>query len=72
MNKNYMKKLFTGGLGTVLGLLVLMIVFSVLSSTFLTRSNITNILIQSGTNAVIAVGMTYVIISGNIDISVGA
>lgn len=72
MNKNYVKKLFTGGLGTVLGLIVLMIVFSVLSNTFLTRSNITNILIQSGTNAVIAVGMTYVIISGNIDISVGA
>lgn len=72
MNKNYVKKLFTGGLGTVLGLLVLMVVFSILSDTFLTQSNITNILVQSGTNAVIAVGMTYVIISGNIDISVGA
>lgn len=72
MNKNYLKKLFTGGLGTVLGLVVLMIVFSVLSGTFLTKSNLTNILVQSGTNAVIAVGMTYVIISGNIDISVGA
>lgn len=72
MNKNYVKKLFTGGLGTILGLVVLMVVFSILSSTFLTGSNITNILIQSGTNAVIAVGMTYVIISGNIDISVGA
>ena len=66
------KKLFTGSLRTVLGLAVLVIVFSILSDTFLIRSNITNILIQSGTNAVIAVGMTYVIISGNIDISVGA
>lgn len=71
-NKNFLKKLFTGGLGTVLGLAVLVIVFSVLSGTFLTNSNIANILIQSGTNAVIAVGMTYVIVSGNIDISVGA
>lgn len=67
-----LKKLFVGGLGTVLGLLILTVVFSVLSSTFLTSSNITNILVQSGTNAVIAVGMTFVIISGNIDISVGA
>lgn len=72
MKKISLKKLFVGGLGTVLGLLILTIVFSVMSSTFLTSSNITNILVQSGTNAVIAVGMTYVIISGNIDISVGA
>lgn len=72
MKKISLKKLFVGGLGTVLGLLILTVVFSVMSSTFLTSSNITNILVQSGTNAVIAVGMTYVIISGNIDISVGA
>lgn len=56
----------------MLGLFILMVVFSVLSNIFLTSGNITNILIQSGTNAIIAVGMTYVIISGNIDISVGA
>lgn len=72
MKRISIKKLFTGSLGTVLGLVILTAVFSVLSSTFLTSSNITNVLVQSGTNAVIAVGMTYVIISGNIDISVGA
>lgn len=66
------KRILTGSVGTLLGLLILMVVFTVLSSIFLTRTNITNILIQSGTNAIIAVGMTYVIISGNIDISVGA
>jgi ribose transport system permease protein len=66
------KRLLTGSLGTVLGLLILMVVFTMLSNIFLTGTNITNILIQSGTNAIIAVGMTYVIISGNIDISVGA
>lgn len=69
---NRLKKLFTGGFGTALGLVILMLVFAVLSPIFLTRSNLTNVLIQSGTNAVIAVGMTYVIVSGNIDISVGA
>lgn len=66
------KKLLSGSLGTILGLLILTAVFTALSNTFLTGSNITNILVQSGTNAIIAVGMTYVIISGNIDISVGA
>jgi ribose transport system permease protein len=67
-----LKKIMSGSLGTLIGLIILMVVFSVLSNTFFTRSNLVNILIQSGTNAIIAVGMTYVIISGNIDISVGA
>ena len=67
-----LKRLFVGGFGTVLGLLILILVFSLLSSIFLTPSNIRNILIQSGTNAIVAVGMTCVIISGNIDISVGS
>lgn len=67
-----LKKLFVGGFGTVLGLLILAVVFAVLSKSFLTLTNIRNILIQSGTNAIVAVGMTFVIISGNIDISVGS
>lgn len=71
-NKNSIKQIITGSVGTIFGLVVLVIVFTILNNTFLTTSNITNILIQSGTNAIIAVGMTFVIVSGNIDISVGA
>ena len=41
----------TGSLGTVLGLVILVVVFTALSNIFLTPSNIRNILIQSGTNA---------------------
>lgn len=66
------KQLLSGSFGTVLMLLILMAVFTVLSPIFLSSGNITNILIQSGTNAIISVGMTYVIISGNTDLSVGA
>lgn len=66
------KKILSGGFGTVLMLIILMAVFAVLSPIFLSAGNISNILIQSGTNAVISVGMTYVIISGNTDLSVGA
>jgi ribose/xylose/arabinose/galactoside ABC-type transport system permease subunit len=39
---------------------------------FLTRSNLLNVAEQTSINAVIAVGMTYVILSGGIDLSVGS
>ncbi len=66
------KQVLSGSFGTVLMLFILMTVFTLLTPTFLTGSNLSNVLIQSGTNAVISVGMTYVIISGNTDLSVGA
>ncbi|MBQ9403737.1 MAG: ABC transporter permease [Synergistaceae bacterium] len=66
------KKLMTGSFGTLCLLIILLAVFACLSNLFFTPSNITNLLVQSGTNAIIAIGMTFVIISGNIDISVGA
>lgn len=61
-----------GRFGVLLGLIVLIVVFSVLSPIFLSPGNITNILIQSSTNAIIAAGMTFVILSANIDLSVGS
>ncbi len=61
-----------GSLGTLCLLIILLLVFACLSNLFFTPSNITNLLVQSGTNAIIAIGMTFVIISGNIDISVGS
>lgn len=57
--------------GTVLGLAVIVVVFAVLTPTFLTAANIMNILQQSSINACVALGMTLVIISGGIDLSVG-
>lgn len=61
-----------GRFGVLLGLIVLMGIFTALSPVFLTTGNLTNILIQAGTNAIIAAGMTFVILSGNIDLSVGS
>ncbi|MCR9237022.1 MAG: ABC transporter permease [Alphaproteobacteria bacterium] len=57
--------------GTILGLLIIVVVFSLLTPVFLTAPNLINILQQSSLNAVIALGMTLVIISGGIDLSVG-
>ncbi len=58
-------------MGTVAGLLIMVVVFSSMSHVFLTERNIVNILQQSSINACIAIGMTLVIISGGIDLSVG-
>jgi ribose transport system permease protein len=57
--------------GTLLGLILISIVFAVQSDVFLTQPNLINILQQSSINACIALGMTLVIISGGIDLSVG-
>jgi ribose transport system permease protein len=58
-------------MGTVAGLVILVVVFSSLSDVFLTQRNLINILQQSSINGCIAIGMTLVIISGGIDLSVG-
>lgn len=57
--------------GTLLGLLLIFTVFSFLNPVFFTGANLLNILQQSSINACIALGMTFVIISGGIDLSVG-
>jgi len=57
--------------GTLLGLILISLVFAFKSDVFLTQPNLINILQQSAINACIALGMTLVIISGGIDLSVG-
>ncbi|MGX1309748.1 ribose transport system permease protein [Amorphus suaedae] len=49
-----------------------LIFFSVFADNFLALTNFTNILIQTSTIGLIALGMTVVMINGNIDLSVGA
>ena len=59
-------------LGTLAGLVGLCAVLWILTPHFLTVSNLTNVAQQTALNAVIAVGLTFVIISGGIDLSVGS
>ncbi|SET03235.1 ABC transporter permease [Thorsellia anophelis] len=54
------------------GLLILFIFMSLFNDSFFTKNNITNILRQVSINAIIAVGMTFAILKGGIDLSVGA
>ena len=58
-------------LGTLFGLILIFVVFSWLTPVFLTAPNLLNILQQSSINACIALGMTLVIVTGGIDLSVG-
>jgi ribose/xylose/arabinose/galactoside ABC-type transport system permease subunit len=59
-------------LGTFAGLLALCVVLWAATPHFLTVSNLLNVLEQTAINAIVAVGMTFVIISGGIDLSVGS
>lgn len=58
--------------GVYITLAVLVVFFSVMSSTFLTAGNMLNLLRQISINGLIAVGMTLVITTGGIDLSTGA
>ncbi|MFI0723367.1 ABC transporter permease [Streptomyces sp. NPDC021224] len=59
-------------LGLVVVLLLLGVVGTATSGTFLTSNNILNILTSAAVIGVITVGQTFVIIGGGIDLSVGA
>lgn len=56
----------------LIGLILLVVLASLLSPHFLTFKNIINVLRQVSIVAIISVGMTYVIITGGIDLSVGS
>jgi ribose transport system permease protein len=58
--------------GTLAGLIALCAVLWILTPHFLTVSNLLNVAQQTAINAIIAVGLTFVIISGGIDLSVGS
>lgn len=53
-------------------LILIIILFSVLNSNFLSSNNMTNVLRQASINIVLASGMTLVILTGGIDLSVGS
>ena len=59
-------------LGIVIALLALCLDLAIASPVFLTSSNFLNVFQQISINFVVAVGMTFVIISGGIDLSVGS
>ncbi|WP_195832846.1 ABC transporter permease subunit [Staphylococcus haemolyticus] len=55
-----------------IGLILLIIVVSILNPSFLDLSNLLNLLRQISINGLIAFGMTFIILTGGIDLSVGS
>jgi ribose transport system permease protein len=53
-------------------IVVLVVYFSSVNEFYLTSQNITNILVQGAVLAIVALGVTYVILSGELDLSVGS
>ena len=60
-----------GSLPAVLGLVVLCIVFGSISDVFLTPGNFANLLTQAAAVIVIAMGLVFVLLLGEIDLSAG-
>ncbi|MGH2316744.1 ABC transporter permease subunit [Planococcus sp. SE5232] len=55
-----------------IGLILIIVIITILNPGFLSVSNLMNVLRQVSINALIAFGMTFVILTGGIDLSVGA
>src|SRR6201993_1239785 len=53
-------------------LVVICILFAVLTPNFLTQNNLVNVVRQASINIVLAAGMTFVILTGGIDLAVGS
>ena len=53
-------------------LIVICILFAVLTPNFLTQNNMVNVVRQASINIVLAAGMTFVILTGGIDLAVGS
>ncbi|WP_077966590.1 ABC transporter permease [Ensifer adhaerens] len=58
--------------GIFLAFLLLAVILSVSNPYFLTPGNISNVLLQTSINGVLAIGMTFVILTRGIDLSVGS
>ncbi len=69
---NKLNKIDLSNMTPVIVLLVLSVMMAILSPVFLTYPNIVNILQQVTVNAIIALGLSAVIFTGGIDLSVGA
>ena len=66
------RKLQMSVIGPILALVILVIAGALMNPNFLGLENITNVLARSAFIGIIAVGMTFVITSGGLDLSVGS
>jgi ribose transport system permease protein len=58
--------------GVVSALIAVFVIFTILEPSFISLDNVSEIVVQSSIIAVVALGMTLVIVTGGIDLSVGS
>lgn len=58
--------------GAVVGFILIVIAGTIVSDVFLSWTNVRNVFLQSSMLGVVALGMTFVILTGGIDLSVGS
>jgi D-xylose transport system permease protein len=72
--REYLNRLRGGDMGSlpaILGLVFLFVVFSSLHDRFLTTYNMANLVVQAGSIIVLAMGIVFVLLLGEIDLSAG-
>ena len=72
--RDYVNRLRGGDMGSlpaILGLVFLVVVFASLNDRFLTTYNMANLVIQAGSIIVLAMGIVFVLLLGEIDLSAG-
>ena len=73
--RQQLRRVIQGDLSSVrviLGLVLIAVIFQVQESRFLSAENLTNLMLQITTIGLISVGIVYVLLLGEIDLSVGA
>jgi D-xylose transport system permease protein len=71
---NYWKRIRAGDIGSlpiIIGLIIIAIIFQNLNENFLTPRNFVNLILQMAGITVIAIGVVYVLLLGEIDLSIG-
>ncbi len=69
---NFNWKRFIGNYATLIALVILIIIITINRPMFLSPKNLINIFRQASVTGLIAIGMTFVVLTGGIDLSVGA
>lgn len=69
---NELKKIDFRTSAMALALLGIWITFAVLSESFLSPRNLSNLFLQTSVTAILAIGMVLVIVAGHIDLSIGS
>ncbi len=71
---NYLKRVRSGDLGSlpiIVGLLIIAAIFQTQNENFLTARNFVNLILQMAGITIIAIGVVYVLLLGEIDLSIG-